>query len=148
MTTLAHLAAMVHGGVLVAFALLLANRARIPHVREEDLVRVFRACGAILGLSLGAFLLGELWTWPALHNAGATGLDRWAVPRGETLRVLLFGTYWVGYVVLEVWTLDPCRLLDSDGLVTDRPAYASAVRAVARQVAVNATLFTLVVGLE
>lgn len=144
----ARLAAVLHGGTLATGALLLAMRHQLPPMREEDVVRAFRATGIILGLSLGAFILGEAVAWPGRVNPGATGLGAWAVPMGvEGARLLLFGAYWVNYVALEIWTLEPCRLLDRDGQIVDPPAYAAAARRSARHAAVNATLFLAVVAL-
>lgn len=149
MSVLAALAGMTHGGVLVAFALLFLNRARIPHVREEDLLRVFRACGAVLGVSLGLYILAELWLWPGAQNPGAVGIDRWAVHADRAgLRAALFFAYWVRYVWLEIWTLDPGRLLDRNGEITDRPAYGATVAAVGRGLLLNASLFAAVVALR
>lgn len=147
MSLVAELSAIVHGGVLVAFALLFAFRRHLAHVPEEQLMRVFRSCGSILGLSLGAFILATVWTWPDTWNPGATGIGMFAVPRSQLARVLLFGAYWVSYTVLEIWTLDPCRLLDQAGVVADRGAYACSVRAVARQLGLNAALFMTVSAL-
>lgn len=147
MNLVAELSTMVHGGILVAFALLLGFRRHLTFVPEEQLMRVFRGCGSILGLSLGAFILANVWMWPGTWNPGATGVGMYAVPRSQLPRVLLFGAYWVSYAVLEIWTLDPCRLLDQGGVVADRTAYAASVRAVARQLALNAGLFVSVAAL-
>ena len=43
------LAAMVHGGPLVAFALLINFRGAIPRVTDEDVIRVYRAFGGGFG---------------------------------------------------------------------------------------------------
>lgn len=140
------LAATTHGGILIAFALLFLNRARIPHVREVDLVRVFRACGAILGLSLGAFLFTELAIWP-VHNPGATGVSAWAVHADRAgLRAATLFLYWVSYVALEIWTLEPCRLSDREGAVTDEARFSAAAAGVGRHLAINAILFGSVVA--
>ena len=42
---LAVLAAVVHGGPLIAFALLINFRRAIPRVADEDVIRVYRAFG-------------------------------------------------------------------------------------------------------
>ena len=150
---LAALAGMIHGGGLVAFALLLNFRRAIPHVRDEDVVRVYRAFGAGFGLSLGVLIFSSLWRWgtqvTALNPGGGRGfLDTFLVPMdGLTMaRVGVFFALWVSYVALEVWTLEPCRLLDH-GEVSDRPAYAAATGLVARHLALNAALFVTVVVL-
>ncbi len=147
MNVAATLAGMVHGGTLVTFALLFGCRSHLGAVSEAQLVRVFRACGAILGLSLGIFILLEVLTLSAQWHPGAVGVARFAVPAADVPRVALFGAYWVSYAVLEIWTLDPCRLLDQQGVVTDPVAYGEAVRRVGAQVALNAVLFGAVVAL-
>lgn len=144
------LAGTVHGGSLAAFALLLIGRRAIPHVDDVALVRVYRAWGGGIGLSLGAFWLALGVVWPAVHNPGAAALlDMYAVPSGAAaVQLGLLGVYWVNYVALEIWTLEPCRLLDRDGVVSDPAAYADTTRRVARHLALNAVLFNaaLLVG--
>jgi hypothetical protein len=143
------LASTVHGGSLAAFALLLLGRKAIPFVDDVALVRVYRAWGAGIGLSLGVFWLAYASLWPSAHNPGATTLlDRFAVPMdpavdlgGVQLALLLF--YWINYVILEIWTLEPCRLLDRNGAVSDPAAYATTTRRVTLHLAFNAALFNL-----
>jgi len=148
MNVLATLAGMVHGGALVCFALLFMARARIPQVREEDLLRVFRAAGAVLGVSLGLYLLAEIVLWPAAQNPGATGVERWAVHADLAgLRAGLAFLYWVRYAWLEIWTLDPGRLLDRNGEILDRAAYGATVSAVGRGLVLNALLYAAVYAL-
>lgn len=138
------LAGTVHGGSLAAFALLLAGRRAIPHVDDVGLVRVYRAWGGGIGLSLGVFWLALALVWPATCNPGAdTLLGMYAVPSERALQLALLGVYWVNYVALEIWTLEPCRLLDRDGVVSDPAAYAATTRRVARHLAVNAVLFNV-----
>lgn len=145
---IATLAGAVHGGTLVAFAVLLLARGRLPEIGEVALVRAFRATGALLGLTLGAYLFAEAWAWPAAVNPGATGIDRWAVPMDTRgLRVALLFAYWVSYTALEIWTLEPCRLLDRHGEVADPPAYSRAAARVSRHLALNAALFLAQLGL-
>ncbi len=159
MSALGHLllalAGTVHGGGLVGFALLLAGRRRIPFVDDVALVRVYRAWGGVAGISLGLYWLALALTWPDAHNPGATTLlTRFAVPLdpardpgGVQLGLLL--VYWINYVALEIWTLEPCRLLDKDGVVSDHAAFASTTSKVARHLAMNAALYNgaLLVGL-
>lgn len=145
---LARLAAVVHGGTLASGALLLLMRRALPPLREEDVVRAFRATGVILGLTLGAFILGEAVAWPDRVNPDATGLGRWAVPAtAEGLRLGLFGVYWVSYTLLEIWTIEPCRLGDRDGRIEDPAAYAAAASRVTRHATFNALVFLAVVAL-
>jgi hypothetical protein len=143
------LAGTVHGGSLAAFALLLIGRKAIPYVDDIALVRVYRAWGAGIGLSLGLFWLTYATLWPSAHNPGATTLlDRFAIPTdpstdlgGVQLALLLF--YWINYVILEIWTLEPCRLLDRNGTVTDPAAYAATTQRVTLHLAFNAVIFNL-----
>lgn len=143
------LSGMVHGGALVAFAFLLNFRRAIPHVRDEDVVRVYRAFGAGIGLSLATLIFSAIWLWATEINPGKGLPDAFAVPWDDTVTVARLATFfvlWVSYVALEIWTLEPCRLLDR-GEVTDRPAYAAATARVARHLAVNALLFCVVAAL-
>lgn len=144
---------LVHGGALVVFALLLAFRRSVPGLAEEHVVRVYRAFGAGIGLSLGVLVLGALVSWPAAVNPGA-GLPwayalRWDSGGAvlTSVRALLFLALWVSYVVLEIWTLDPCRSLDRGGEIVDRPAYARATARVTAHLGLNAALFVAIVAL-
>lgn len=133
----------LHAGIVIAFAVLLRARARLG-MGTPALVRAFRACGAVLGLSLGAILFAGAWQWPEAVNPGATGLDawvlRWDTPRAQvqSLRAALLGLYWIDYIVVEIWLLEPARLLDRDGEVQDPAAYETAADAVARGLALGA----------
>lgn len=148
MEILAALAGTVHGGALAAFALLLPFRDRLKDLGEIALVRAFRAVGPVLGLSLGVYLLAEAWTWPGVVNPGAVGIDRWAVPADlRGLRVGVLGAYWVSYVALEIWTLEPCRLNDRDGVVKDPVAFVLGAARVTRHLVLNAALFLTQLGL-
>jgi hypothetical protein len=143
------LAGMAHGGGLVVFAILLNARRAMQHVRDEDVVRVYRAWGAGSGLSLGALIFSSAWLYATTVNPGQGLPDAFALPTDDPLtvaRVGLFGALWVSYVVLEIWTLDPCRSLDK-GDIVDRAAYAAATNRVARHLAFNAALFCVVVAL-
>lgn len=141
MSSVLTLAATVHGGSLISFALLMLFRARIGG--DAAVVRVYRAWGPGLGLSLGLFWLSLAWVWPGRINPGAdTLLARFAVPMtldGAALACLL--VYWVNYVALEIWTLEPCRLLDKEGVISDEAAYAHTASRVALHLGANALLF-------
>jgi len=145
------LAATIHGGALLTFALLIGFRARIPHVRTEDVVRVYRAFGAGIGLSLGVFVPTDLVRHILGQNPGVALPDalalHWDSPSATlwSARMVLLLVLWVSYVHLEVWTLDPCRTLDKDGRVTDATAYEAAAGRVAGQLALNAALFAAVI---
>lgn len=136
-------AGAVHGIGLLAFAVLMAIRNRLGG--DASILRVYRSFGALFGLSLGAFWLGLALLWPDRYNPGAVGLlDAYSLPSGLARygAAALF-VYWINYVALEIWTLEPSRLLDKDGVITDPPAYAACARRVAVHLWVNALLFNL-----
>jgi hypothetical protein len=146
---LATLATTVHGGALIAFAFLLNLRRAIPRVADEDVIRIYRAFGGGFGVSLGVFIFAEVWRWWRDLGAGRGLPDAFSIPWDDTLtvaRLLVFGAFWVSYVWLEIWTLDPCRLLDN-GDIKDRPAFTTATSRVATHIAINAVLFATVVVL-
>ncbi|MFN7146505.1 MAG: hypothetical protein ACK4YP_22210 [Myxococcota bacterium] len=147
---LSTLAGMVHGGALVAFALLLNFRKAIPRVTDEDVIRVYRAFGGGFGLSLGVLIFANIYRWWRDLGADRGMPDAFSIPWDDTLtvaRLFTFGAFWVSYVWLEIWTLDPCRLLDG-GTISDRPAYTAAVNRVSAHIALNALLFAAVVGMS
>jgi hypothetical protein len=143
---LAQLGAVVHGGGVVAFAALFAFRSRLSFVDDAHLVRLYRGWGAGNGLSLAAWVYGTILRYPSQVNPGDPlpwaylpdfgGAD--AALKSVTAICML--VLWVSYVVLEIWTLDPGRLLDRDGVVTDVPAFADTVRRVTRHLGFNALL--------
>ena len=144
------LCSAVHGGTLIMFALLLNFRPLLAPLDTVSLIRAFRATGGTLGTTLGLFLFGVLFRWPFVVNPGAAWPDAYAVPVDDALtlaRVVVFFAYWVSYVWLEIWTLDPCRLLDRDGVITDEPAYLACASTSARHLAFNAVLFGAVIVL-
>lgn len=151
---LLELGAVVHGGGVVAFALLFRYRHRIVPGTDEGLVRVYRAWGAGNGLSLAAWVYGTLVRWPTTLHPGeglpqAMGLNFSTAALSEaSFGVLTLVTLWVSYVVLEIWTLDPARLLDRDGGITDRDAYTKTVRAVTTHLGFNALLVCVIAVLR
>ncbi|MSQ04089.1 MAG: hypothetical protein EXR71_19740 [Myxococcales bacterium] len=146
-------AAAVYGGGLLLFAILLLFRWSTPHVRTEDLLRVYRSFGAGFGLSLGAFIPSELYLHALGQNPGvslpASLAAHWDTTEHSMLsaRLALIFIGWVSYVHLEIWTLDPARTLDKEGHVVDPAAYEATAGRVSRQLAFNATLFTAVLVL-
>lgn len=144
---LSTLAALIHGGALIAFALLINLRRAIPRVADEDVIRVYRAFGGGFGLSLGVLIFSNIYRWWRDLGADRGLPDAFSIPWDDTLtvaRLFTFGAFWVSYVWLEIWTLDPCRLLD-DGAIKDRPAYTAAVGRVSVHIAINALLFVAIV---
>lgn len=115
---------MVYGGSLFALTILVAC-ARIkviPTVRLPEAIRVYRAWGPGLGLSMGAIVLYAL-----LHHYLTRGAFSWPLDDAATPAWAVFFVAWVSNLRLEVWTLDPLRKLDSpeDG-IADMPAYERA----------------------
>jgi hypothetical protein len=147
------LAGVIHGGALLTFALLLNFRRAIPHVKTWDVVRVYRAFGAGIGLSLGAYVPTELFRHivglhPSPHLPEALAL-RWDSTDHSfnSAKMILLFVLWVSYIHLEVWTIEPTRRLDKEGVVADAAAYEAAAGRVGRQLAFNAVLFAVVLSL-
>lgn len=141
-TTLRDLGFLLYGGPLVAFTVLIAARGAISATRSWDLVRVYRAWGPGLGLSLGACILGLLvhhyltvgaFVWPTETTADKVSLAAW----------LSFGTMWASNLKLEIWTLEPLRKLDQKGQITDEAAYEAAVAPLVRHMVVHSALILL-----
>ncbi|MCP4919104.1 MAG: hypothetical protein GY913_19540 [Proteobacteria bacterium] len=140
------LVATLHGGGLIAFAILMAARGMVHDGRSENVVRVLRAWGPGHGLSLGAliffgalqfFLAHDGFTWPVVEDAD----------RLTAAAHIVFLVYWASSFHLEIWTLQPSRTHDDGTKVTDRTAYETcATRATAQQW-VNVLLFVLAGGL-
>lgn len=146
------LALTVHAGALLVFAILLGARSHVRHVTEPQLVRVYRSFGAGIGLSMGALMATEIWRHcttvnPGVSLPGALALDFSTMALTcWSGRALCMFALWVSYIVLEVWTLEPCRRLDQDGVVSDPGAYALATARVSRHLNLNALLAACVVA--
>lgn len=143
---LLHTGAVVHGGGVVAFALLLNLRSRMSNVPDEMLIRVYRAWGAGNGLSMALWVYGTVIRWPgsiqpdkplpwAFSPNFSTYTGTLASVSGGLLALL-----WVSYILLEIWTLDDCRLTDQNGEITDRPRFDRAFANVTRHIAFNALI--------
>lgn len=143
-SVLVQLGAVVHGGALFAFALLFRYRRHIGGIEEAHLVRVYRAWGAGNGLSLAAWVYGSILRFPGSVNPGKSMPWSYLPNFGDaplaSAAALLLLALWVSYISLEIWTLDPCRLLDKDGVVAEPEPYAAAVRRVSAHLGVNALL--------
>lgn len=147
---LAAIGASVHGGGLLVWAILLNFRGNLRWVPTEMLIRVYRGWGPVSGVALGIWILGALWRYPLIAHPGLGFPDCYKLGWGTlvenltTIRAVAFGLMWVNYTRLEVWILEPCRQLDKDGEIVDRPKYEETVKRVSRQLALNALLFLLV----
>jgi hypothetical protein len=114
---------MVYGGSLLAMTILIgcARAGVIPYIRLEDAVRVYRAWGPGLGLSMGAIVFFGL-----SHHYLGTGAFHWPLDAATTPAWVVLFLAWVSNLRLEVWTLDPLRKLDGEGGVGDTAAYREA----------------------
>ncbi|MCB9759034.1 MAG: hypothetical protein H6739_04275 [Alphaproteobacteria bacterium] len=134
----------VWAGSLVAFTVLMTLRHRLAPLASEHVVRAWRAWGAGLGLSMGTLFfsgVGLHWLrFDGMHWTATGPQDTWLFIAEAVFLVL-----WVSSFQLEVWTLEPCRKLDADGVITDRAAYESCADRVTRQLWFNVALM-LVVG--
>ncbi len=134
---------VAYGGPLVAFAFLLGVRSQVLALDTVGLVRAFRSLGPVLGLSLGVCLVGGLSAHALQHGGFLWSLDR----PGELIAWASFFSLWVSNIRLEIWTLDPLRLLDKDGQITDEAGYAAAVQTLTVHLAVHAALVVITVVL-
>ncbi len=137
------IAATVYGGALFAFAILLNARRLVADGGAEHVVRVWWAWGPGQGLSLGLLIL--LGAVRYYLEVGGFSWPLETQPQQLTAAAhVVFLVMWGSSFHAEIWTLEPCRKLDHQGAVTDRPAYEAAAGAVARQVTFNALLFCAV----
>jgi hypothetical protein len=147
-------AGAVHGGGILVWATLFLFRGRLSHVPVEVMVRLYRAWGPVQGLSLGVWVFSQLYRFPGIANPGLPFPDSYLLGWGNwvnnltTMRAALFGLLWVSYLVLEVWTLEPCRLLDKDGVIQDPSTYLATVQRITRQLVFNALLVIAIVSLS
>lgn len=145
--TLHWLSVSTYGGSLIAFAILLAMRHRLAPLTSENVVRTWRAWGVGLGLSMGTLIFTGL----AMHYL-SVGAFTWSTDDlSSQLRLaadLVFLALWLSSFQLEIWTMEPTRKLDKDGVITDPTAYEACVRRVSLQASVNAALFIVVGALS
>lgn len=149
----AGVAGTAHCGGLAVWAVLVNGRRLLSDVPTEMVIRVYRGWGAAQGLSLGLWILAMLVRYPGQANPGRPFPESYAlawgglVDRLTLIRAVCFGLLWVSYLILEVWTLEPCRRLDQGGQITDPARYEAAAGRVGRHLLVNALLAAAVVGL-
>lgn len=124
---------------MVAFAILVSLGDRLPSLAPWDVVRVYRAWGAGFGLSLGACILGGLsgyWL--------RTGSFAWGFGTSEEALIsatfLVFFAMWISNLFLEVWTLEPLRKLDQNGVIKDEAAYRAGASKLSRHMLAQALL--------
>jgi hypothetical protein len=143
---LARTAETIHGGTLACFAVAWAGMRLLRQTSSRDLARLWRAAGATLGPTLGIVVALHAARWARVLHPGRGWPDAFAgTDDGPTqARLALLVAYLVSYTVLEIWTNEPLRLLDRDGVTTPpdaEDAWRTAVGRVRAHVALNAALF-------
>lgn len=130
---------LAYGGPIVAFAVLVGVRAHLPAITPVNLIRAYRSWGPGLGLSLGLCVFAALTANYLQHDGFSWSLDR---PM-ELFAWAAFFSVWVSNIRLEIWTLDPLRMLDKDSEITDQAAYDSAADELGRHLTAHAFLVVL-----
>lgn len=137
----------VYCGSVLSFALVLSLAPRLERVNEVAVMDVYRAWGAILGLSMGALIFGGLGAWFLQHGQTFT----WpAASERDQLSIAKHGVFlllWTSSFHLEIWTLDPIRKLQASGAISDRAAWDETYGRVVGQLTVNTVLILIVAGL-
>lgn len=138
------LSSTVYGGVVLAFAVLLAVYPRTTGRPAAEIARVWRSCGPLLGLAMGALVLGLLGSRYLADGELAWGFDT-AAARRDLAVWLVFAALWASSFVLEIWTMEPLRSAYDDraGVVTDDARFHAGYRATSRHLALNALLFVV-----
>ncbi len=130
---------VLYAGPMVAFSVLVALRRRLPHMQPWDVIRTYRAFGAGLGLSMGAWVFGLLLGYYIDHGAFAWSFDSPAA-RWTSARFLVFLALWAWNLRVEVWSLEPLRKLDQRGVVADPAAYGAAAGRLLRDMGLQSVL--------
>lgn len=143
---LQNLGFLLYGGPMVAFTILVAAASSIPNMAVWDVVRTYRSWGAGLGMALGACILGGLGRF---YLQFGSFLDAFDQPEAQAWlpTFAVFFVMWASNIKLEIWTLDPLRKLDQNGVIKDEAAYAAAHGALTRHMAFQAALVAIVVVL-
>ena len=107
----------------------------------------FLALGPVLGLSLGALILGGL----GLHYHQAGGFH-WSFDTPEAqqtaIKHLVFLVFWISHFHLEIWTQEPLRKLQREESEPQLQAWKDASKPVWRQLSVNVLLFAVLAALS
>ncbi len=143
MLSVHHLGAMVYGGSVIAFAVLLSVARRLESFDEVSVLDVYRAWGSGLGLAMGALIFGGLGAWYLQHGGFVWPLASEA-DQLSAVKLALFLVLWVSSFHLEIWTLEGIRKLQSQGSVSDPEAWGKAFDRVVSQLSVNAVLVVLI----
>lgn len=137
---------LLYAGPFVAFTVLVSLSGKLPKLARHDVVRVYRAWGAGLGLSMGAWVLGLLSTHFLTHGAFAWPVDT-AAQQLTAARFVVFLVLWAFNIRLEIWTLEPLRKLDGDGEIPAAP-FAAATRRLGGEMAIQSGLLLAYVVLH
>jgi hypothetical protein len=141
------IASTVYGGTVLCFALLMALYPRLAKRPRNEIARVFRGVGPILGLSMGVWILGLLTT-----RYLDTGQISWAwstsTQQIDLIMWITFAILWCSSFILEIWTLEPLRTsLGPDNLKTDPEAFDAGYARTTWHLSVNAILVVVWHGL-
>jgi hypothetical protein len=138
----------IYCGSVLGFALLLGVAPRMERLDPVAVMDVYRAWGAILGLSMGALIFAGLAAWFLQHgNAFVWPLDTVSDQLAYAKTAIFIGL-WASSFHLEIWTLDPIRKLQSSGTIADRDAWQRAYGRVKSQLAFNSLLIVVIGGLS
>lgn len=136
-TLLRDLGFLLYAGPMVAFTALVLWAGR-AHPRPWEVVRTYRSWGPGFGLAMGATVLGALSLHYLHHGAFRWSWDSTGA-QVELAAWLCFGVLWASNIKLEIWTLEPLRKLDRDG-VSDEAAYRTGTRGLGAHMAVQSLL--------
>jgi hypothetical protein len=140
---------MLYAGPIVAFSILIWLSPRISTLPIHAAVRTYRAWGPGLGLALGACILGGVWGhWQDTGDFSwecQTRVQCWTLATHG-----LFVVAWISNIVLEIWTLEPLRKLDTDSPAPppDATAYAASALRLSRHMALHSLILMGVAVLE
>ena len=105
-----------HAGFIVYALPILWCTFKMHQLKEQSglvrPLRTFRRMGPVLGLSLGACILGVLAGQWLDHQAFEL---HWSTDsdRVESAMYITFFAIWVSNIKLEIWTLEPLRKIDN-----------------------------------
>ena len=137
---LTQLASTLYGGTLCAFALLIALYPRSTGRPREEVARVYRSVGPILGLAMGCWVFGLLASRYLAHGAFSWSWDTPEGARDMTIWIV-FGILWFSSFVLEIWTAEPFRsCTNASNEVTDLGGFNKGYGRVSLHILVNAAL--------
>ena len=110
-----------------------------PDAPLVPLIRRFQRVGPVLGLALGACIVGGLVGAWMDHGGFELGLSSNAERLDSAIAVTFFSV-WVSNIKLEIWTLDPIRKADTEpeSDPSTNPRYCAAAMTLKRHLALHA----------